>query len=85
MNLGCGVVFVNYNGKDKNRVSIGDNCFVGCNVNLIAPVKVSDNSYIAAGTTVTRPVEEGSLAVGRTKQENIQGWVKKRGLIKTNE
>lgn len=85
VNLGCGVVFVNYNGKDKNRTVIGDNCFVGCNSNLVAPVKVSDNSYVAAGTTLTKDVPEGSLAVGRAKQENKQGWVKRRGLIKTLE
>ncbi len=85
VNLGCGVVFVNYNGKEKNRTCVGDNSFVGCNVNLVAPVKVGNNVYVAAGTTVTKDVPEGSLAVGRAKQENRLGWVSKRGLIKTED
>jgi len=78
VNLGCGVIFVNYDGKNKNRTVVGDNCFVGCNVNLIAPVKVNSGSYIAAGTTVTEDVPEDSLAIGRARQENKKGWVSKR-------
>lgn len=78
VNLGCGVVFVNYDGQKKHRTVVGDNCFIGCNVNLVAPVKVNDNSYIAAGTTVTREVPEGSLAIGRARQENKEGWLNKR-------
>lgn len=78
VNLGCGVVFVNYDGKKKSRTVVGDNCFVGCNVNLVAPVKVNSGSYIAAGTTVTEDVPEGSLAIGRARQENKNGWVSKR-------
>lgn len=78
VNLGCGVIFVNYDGKKKNRTFVGDNSFVGCNVNLIAPVKVNSGSYIAAGTTVTEEVPESSLAIGRARQENKIGWVNKR-------
>lgn len=78
VNLGCGVVFVNYDGKNKNRSYVGDNSFIGCNVNLIAPVKVNANTYVAAGTTVTREVPEDSLAIGRARQENKEGWVTKR-------
>jgi bifunctional UDP-N-acetylglucosamine pyrophosphorylase/glucosamine-1-phosphate N-acetyltransferase len=78
VNLGCGVVFVNYDGKNKNRSSVGDNSFIGCNVNLIAPVTVKANSYVAAGTTVTKEVPEYSLAIGRVKQENKDGWVTER-------
>lgn len=77
VNLGCGVVFVNYNGKTKNRTIIEDDCFVGCNVNLVAPVKVEKGSYVAAGTTVTKEVPSGSMAIGRTKQQNKDGWAKK--------
>jgi bifunctional UDP-N-acetylglucosamine pyrophosphorylase/glucosamine-1-phosphate N-acetyltransferase len=77
VNLGCGVVFVNYDGKNKNRTYVGDNSFVGCNVNLIAPVKVEPNTYVAAGTTVTKDVPQGSLAIGRARQENKEGWVTK--------
>lgn len=78
VNLGCGVVFVNYDGKNKNRSFVGDNSFIGCNVNLIAPVKVNANTYVAAGTTVTREVPEDSLAIGRARQENKEGWLTKR-------
>ncbi len=78
VNLGCGVVFVNYDGKHKHRTYVGDNSFVGCNANLIAPVRINDNSYIAAGTTVTKEVPQDSLAIGRARQENKEGWVTER-------
>lgn len=77
VNLGCGVVFVNYDGKKKNRTVIEDNSFVGCNVNLIAPVTVKESSYVAAGTTITKEVPKASLAIGRVKQDNKEGWAKK--------
>ena len=73
---------VNYNRKNKNKTIIGNNSFIGCNTNLISPVKVEDNTYIAAGSTITNDVKEGELAVARAKQRNIEGWVEKRGLIK---
>lgn len=82
VNLGCGVIFVNYDGKEKHRTVVEDGSFIGCNVNLIAPVKVGKNSYVAAGTTVTENVPDVSLAVGRAKQENKEGWVKRKGLLK---
>ncbi|MDD4503334.1 MAG: bifunctional UDP-N-acetylglucosamine diphosphorylase/glucosamine-1-phosphate N-acetyltransferase GlmU [Clostridiaceae bacterium] len=78
VNLGCGVVFVNYDGKHKYRTYVGDNSFVGCNANLIAPVRVNENTYIAAGTTVTKEVPQDSMAIGRARQENKEGWVTKR-------
>jgi len=80
VNIGCGVVFVNYNGKEKNRTVVMDDCFIGCNVNLIAPVTVEKNAYIAAGSTITKDVPEKSLGVARAKQSNIEKWVEKRGL-----
>lgn len=82
INVGCGVVFVNYNGKDKNRSTIGDDSFIGCNSNIVAPVTIEPLAYVAAGTTVTKDVQSGALAVGRAKQENKAGWVEKRQLIK---
>lgn len=81
-NFGCGTVTVNYDGKNKNKTIIGNNSFIGCNTNLISPVKVEDNTYIAAGSTITNDVKSGELAVARAKQRNIKGWVDKRGLIK---
>jgi bifunctional UDP-N-acetylglucosamine pyrophosphorylase/glucosamine-1-phosphate N-acetyltransferase len=80
VNLGCGVVFVNYDGVKKSRTEIGDRSFIGCNVNLVAPVTVAEDAYVAAGTTVTKSVPKDSLAIGREKQRNIEGWVsRKRG------
>ena len=78
VNLGCGVVFVNYDGVKKYRTKVGNDSFVGCNVNLVAPVEVSNDAYVAAGTTVTKDVPEGALAIGREKQKNIDGWVKRK-------
>lgn len=82
VNIGCGVVFVNYDGLNKNKTIVGDNVFVGCNTNLIAPLTINENSYIAAGSTITKDVETGSLGVARARQTNIKGWVEKKGLLK---
>lgn len=79
-NFGCGTVVVNYDGKNKNTTIIGNNSFIGCNTNLVSPVTVEDNTYIAAGSTIVNDVKEGELAVARAKQRNIEGWVAKRGL-----
>lgn len=81
-NFGCGTVVVNYDGKVKNKTIIGNNAFIGCNTNLISPVKVNDNSYIAAGSTITEEVPENSLAIARARQVNKEEWVTKRELRK---
>ncbi len=81
INLGCGVVFVNYDGKNKTRSQIEDNAFVGCNSNIISPVRIGKNAYIAAGTTLTNDVPEDALAIGRSKQSNKEGWSKKAQLF----
>ncbi|MCR5482291.1 MAG: UDP-N-acetylglucosamine diphosphorylase [Clostridia bacterium] len=83
VNLGCGVVFVNYDGSHKYRTTVGDGAFVGCNTNLVSPVTVEEGSYIAAGSTVTTTVPKGSLCVARAKARVIEGWVARRGLIKS--
>lgn len=78
VNFGCGTVTVNYDGVHKNRCTIEDEAFIGCNTNLIAPVTVEKGAYTAAGSTITRKVEENSLAVARErKQTQISGWAKK--------
>lgn len=82
VNIGCGVVFVNYDGSQKHRSTVGDGAFIGCNTNLVSPVKVEDGAYIAAGSTVTKDVPEDALCVARAKQRNIEGWASKRGLYK---
>lgn len=66
-NIGCGVVFANYNGVDKNISIIGKNCFIGSNVNIISPVKIKDDTYICAGTTVTNNTENGDFVIGRCR------------------
>lgn len=80
VNLGCGVVVVNYDGKKKHKTIVGDNAFVGCNSNLVSPVIVGDNSYVAAGSTITDEVPEYSLAIARSKQVNKENWVNKKGM-----
>lgn len=70
VNLGCGTVFVNYDGKKKHKTIVEDNCFIGCNTNLVAPVTIKEGSYTAAGSTITDDVPENSLAIARNYQEN---------------
>lgn len=76
VNMGCGCITVNYDGKKKYRTVVGDNAFVGCNTNLVAPVTVQANTYIGAGSTITKEVPEDALAIARAKQRNIEGWAK---------
>lgn len=78
INFGCGSIMVNYDGKKKHRTTIGDDVFVGCNVNLVAPVTVEKGSYIAAGSTITKDVPGEVLAVARARQQIIEGWIEKR-------
>ena len=80
VNVGCGVVFANYDGVHKFRTTVGDRAFIGSNSNLVAPVTVDDDAYIAAGTTVTVTVPEGALCVGRAREVIEEGWVEKKGL-----
>ncbi|MBI4855419.1 MAG: bifunctional UDP-N-acetylglucosamine diphosphorylase/glucosamine-1-phosphate N-acetyltransferase GlmU [Acetobacterium woodii] len=77
VNLGCGTVFVNYDGKKKYRTIVEKNAFIGCNTNLIAPVTVKEGAYIAAGSTITEDVPEDSLAIARARQVNKVGYLKK--------
>ncbi len=80
VNFGCGTVTVNFDGHDKYRTVIGDDCFIGCNSNLIAPVTIGSGSYIAAGSTITDPVPEDALAIARARQIVKPGWAKARRL-----
>lgn len=81
-NFGCGTVVVNYDGKKKYKTKIGNNAFIGCNTNLVSPVEVKDNAYIAAGSTITKEVPSGSLAIARAKQINIENWANRRNSNK---
>ncbi|MDU5323402.1 MAG: bifunctional UDP-N-acetylglucosamine diphosphorylase/glucosamine-1-phosphate N-acetyltransferase GlmU [Peptoniphilus harei] len=82
VNIGCGVVFVNYDGRDKFRAKVGDNAFIGSNANLVAPIEVEENSYVAAGSTITKKVLKGQLSLERAPQKNIDGWVERKGFMK---
>lgn len=78
VNFGCGVVTVNYDGEKKHRITIDDNAFIGCNTNLISPVKVGKSAYTAAGTTVTKDVPDGALAIERGELHFKDGFGDKR-------
>lgn len=78
VNFGCGCVTVNFNGKTKNRCTVGDDAFIGCNTNLIAPVTIGDRAYTAAGSTITEDVPADALAVARERQTNKEDWVTKK-------
>ena len=82
VNIGCGVVFVNYNGQSKFRSTVEDNAFIGSNANLVAPVVVKKWGYVAAGSTITEDVQEGNLSIARARQTNKEGWVEKKGYKK---
>lgn len=75
VNIGCGTITVNYDGKIKHRTIIGDGAFVGCNSNLVAPVTIGNYSYVGAGSTITKNVPDKALAVGRSKQIVKENWV----------
>jgi len=74
VNIGAGTVTCNYDGHGKHRTSIDDGAFVGTNSSLVAPVRIGRGAYVAAGSTVTRDIPAGALAVGRARQRNIEGW-----------
>ena len=76
-NIGCGTITCNYDGFNKSKTIIGDNVFVGSNVNLVAPVEIGNNVFIAAGSTITEDVPKESLAIARQRQTNKEGWCKK--------
>ena len=78
INFGCGTVVVNYDGQNKHRTVIEDNAFIGCNTNLVSPVKVGKNAFTAAGSTITEDVPENSLAIARNRQSVKENWVIKR-------
>lgn len=75
VNFGCGTVTSNYNGYSKARCVIGNDSFIGCNTNLIAPVSIGNGAYTAAGSTITESVPDGALGIARGRQVNKQGWV----------
>ena len=77
-NFGCGTVTCNYDGEGKYHTTIGDYAFIGCNTNLVAPVRVGDHAYTAAGSTVSKDVPDGALGIERGKQTFLPGWGEKK-------
>ncbi|MBD7895107.1 bifunctional UDP-N-acetylglucosamine diphosphorylase/glucosamine-1-phosphate N-acetyltransferase GlmU [Limosilactobacillus sp. Sa3CUN2] len=77
INVGCGVVFVNYDGKNKHHTNVGDHAFIGSNSNLVAPVNLAANAFVAAGSTITNNVEEYDMAIARARQVNKEDYAKK--------
>ena len=73
VNIGAGAIVVNYDGQNKHQTTIRDNAFIGCNSNLVAPVKIGKGAFIAAGSTITRDVPDGALAIERGQQVNKEG------------
>lgn len=78
VNFGCGTVVVNYDGYHKYQTVIGDDCFIGCNTNLVSPVTLGDRVFTAAGATITKDVPAGALAVARARQTTLEGWNDRR-------
>ncbi|MDI9260803.1 bifunctional UDP-N-acetylglucosamine diphosphorylase/glucosamine-1-phosphate N-acetyltransferase GlmU [Alicyclobacillus sendaiensis] len=82
VNVGCGAITVNYDGEHKHRTVIGDDSFIGSNVNLIAPVTIGKGAYVVAGTTVTEDVGDDGFAIGRvpqtTKPNYVRAWKARR-------
>ena len=70
INVGCGVVTVNYDGKNKYRTTVKDGAFIGSNCNLIAPVTIGENALLAAGSTITDSVDDGDMGIARARLSN---------------
>jgi bifunctional UDP-N-acetylglucosamine pyrophosphorylase / glucosamine-1-phosphate N-acetyltransferase len=77
VNFGCGAITVNYDGFNKQQTVVGDNAFVGSNVNLIAPVKIGNNAYVVAGSTITDEVKDDEMAIARQRQTNKPDYASK--------
>lgn len=77
INIGCGTITVNYDGKEKHQTIIEDDNFIGCNSNLVAPVTIKKNSLVAAGSTITKDVPANTLAVARERQTNKEGYAER--------
>jgi bifunctional UDP-N-acetylglucosamine pyrophosphorylase / glucosamine-1-phosphate N-acetyltransferase len=78
VNIGCGVITVNYDGKTKSHTIIEDGAFLGCDTMLVAPVTIGAGAYTAAGSTITNDVPAGALGIARARQTNKDGWAERR-------
>ena len=78
VNIGAGTITCNYDGAKKHPTTIGDGAFVGSNSTLVAPVEIGAGAYLAAGSVITKTVPPDALGLGRARQENKEGWARKR-------
>ena len=77
-NIGAGTITCNYDGKDKNKTTVGENTFIGTNSSLVAPVNIGKGAYVGAGSVITKDVPDETLAVARGKQVIKEYWVKNK-------
>ena len=85
VNVGCGCVFVNYDGVHKHRTVVGNDVFLGCQTNLVAPVSVGDGAYTAAGSTINKDVPADAMAFARARQQNKEGYASRYKALKKGE
>jgi bifunctional UDP-N-acetylglucosamine pyrophosphorylase/glucosamine-1-phosphate N-acetyltransferase len=78
VNVGAGTVFVNYDGQRKHRTVVGDGAFIGSDTMLVAPLTIGDGAQTAAGSTITKDVPPGALAIERAVQRIVEGWAARR-------
>ena len=78
VNVGAGAITCNFDGSVKHPTTVGDNVFIGTNATLVAPLAIADGAFIAAGSTITKDVPEGTLGVSRARQRTIEGWTPPR-------
>ncbi|WP_127715112.1 bifunctional UDP-N-acetylglucosamine diphosphorylase/glucosamine-1-phosphate N-acetyltransferase GlmU [Halobacteriovorax sp. HLS] len=76
-NIGCGFITCNYDGANKHKTEIGENCFIGSDSQTVAPVKIGDNCFVASSSTITNNMPDGSFAISRTKQSTKEGMAKR--------
>lgn len=75
VNVGAGTITCNYDGVDKHQTILADDVFVGSNSTLVAPISVGKGSFVGAASVITKSVDENSLAISRSKQKNLVGWL----------
>ena len=83
-NIGAGTIFCNYDGANKHKSVLGNNVFIGSNCVLVAPIRLEDEAFVAAGSAINNDVPAGNLAVGRAKQRNIARWKRPAKLRKSS-
>jgi bifunctional UDP-N-acetylglucosamine pyrophosphorylase/glucosamine-1-phosphate N-acetyltransferase len=81
VNVGAGTITCNYDGEKKYQTIIEDGAFIGSDSQLVAPVKIGKNAYVAAGSSITQDVPDGALGIARARQNNVEGWVERKKIV----